>query len=156
MKRISIFMILLFVSGVVVAQAKTSSAKTTQDDVREAVFRWQFENNRAGVFRGAPFFCLSLNGADPTTAFMRRFKGYRTPLKKISQCDTSSRGVSDSKTGKYGGVVFKVQDGMISDDEAWLSGGYFFDGLGASGNQYKLKKIKGKWQVVEDQITFIS
>ena len=155
MKLISLLTLMLFICGVAVtAQPKASTTQSSQDDVREAVFRWQFENNKAGVPRGAAFFCLSLNGRDPTTAFMKRFKGYRTPLKKISQCDISGAGVTSGKSA--GGVVFKVEDGMMSDSEAILTGGYFLDGLGASGNQYTVKKINGKWKVVDDQLTFIS
>ena len=157
MKRIALFSLMCFITSVsFAAQTKSSSTQSNPDDVREAVFRWQFENNKAGVPPGAGFYCLSLNGRDPTNVFMRRFKGYRIPLKKISECNTSGGGVSDAKTGKYGGVVFKVEDGMMSSDEALFTGGYFFDGIGASGNQYTVKKINGKWKVVEDRVTWIS
>lgn len=157
MKRLTLFSLMFFMSGLVIAaQTKSAAAQSTQDDVREAVFRWQFENNKAGVPKGAKFFCLSVNGGDPTTAFMNRFKGYRTPVKKISGCNTSAAGVTDAKSGQAGGVVFKVEDGMMSNDEALFTGGYFFDGLGASGNQYTVRKINEKWKVVADRITWIS
>ena len=43
-----------------------------------------------------------------------------------------------------------------SDIEVEVGGGYYASGWGASGNTYTLKKVNGKWQVINDTMNWIS
>ncbi len=128
-----------------------------EDDIREAVFRYQFEHNASGQQKQAAVYCLSIGeNADPSDEFMRRFAEYKTPVRKRSECDVGRLGVVDKNTHKRG-LVFRVDSmNWISGTEVEARGGYFEGGLSASGNTYTVRKRLGKWGVTEDKMNWIS
>jgi len=48
-------------------------------------------------------------------------------------------------------VIFSVTSiAFTNADTALVSGGYYEDGLSASGNGYVVKRLNRKWEVTED------
>ena len=129
------------------------------DDIREAVFRWQFENN-ASYHREKVIF-LSIDDKDPGDAFMKRFKGYRLPVKKMSQSkrlksEKSLSGVVDKNTGARG-IIFRIKSiTWITNNEVEVEGGYYEHGLSASVNVYHVVYRDHHWVVDKDTLLLIS
>jgi hypothetical protein len=133
-----------------------------ENDIREAVFRYQFEHNTSGAQQTARFYCLSLGEyskeLDPDDELMQRFQGHKPAVKKISQCVCSPEaGVKDKETGQLGGLVFRATSiKWISDTEVEVKGGYYEGGLSSSGNVYQVVQKEGQWIVTKDQMQWIS
>lgn len=59
-------------------------------------------------------------------------------------------------TGKRG-VMFRVRTTKwVSETEVDVAGGYFENGLSASGNNYTVIKMQGKWTVSKAKTNWIS
>jgi len=132
---------------------------TQENDIREAVFRYQFNHNSSIQGKSAAVYCLSVGekNADPSDDLMRRFAAFKPPVREASDCSTDAyRGVAEKRTGKRG-VVFRVRTiKWVSETEVDVVGGYFEDGLSASGNTYTVIKTQGKWTVSKAKTNWIS
>ena len=65
-------------------------------------------------------------------------------------------GVVEKKTGKRG-LLFRVRSiKWLSDIEVQVVGGYFEDGLSASGNTYTVVRTRDKWMVNSAGTNWIS
>ena len=66
------------------------SRASQEDQIREAVFRYQFQHNQSGIQDQARVYCLTSGSwnedDDPSDEFMTRFQGHVPPVKKGSQC----------------------------------------------------------------------
>lgn len=150
------------VSSVPVVSPTALPRSAQEDDIREAVFRYQFEHNASGTQQTAKFYCLSLGeyskDIGPDDGLMQRFQGHKPAVKKVSQCVYSLEvGVKDKETGQSGGLVFRVTSiRWISDTEIEVEGGYYEGGLSASGNVYRVVQKGSQWIVTEDQMRWIS
>jgi hypothetical protein len=136
------------------------SARVSQEnDIREAVFRYQFRHNSSIQGQKAGVYCLSVGekNADPPDDFMKRFAAFKPAVQKASDCSTDPyRGVAEKRTGRRG-VVFRVRSiKWVSETEVEVVGGYFEDGLSASGNTYAVIKTQGKWTVSKAKTNWIS
>jgi len=156
---------------VLAAPAARIARASAADDIREAVFRYQFQHNASGQQRRARVYGLALGvespgsspptGApadiDPSDAFMQRFTGNQPPVAKRSQCIvTHDTGVHDAATGEPG-LVFHVA-GIVwaSDREAVVAGGYYEGNLSASGNEYRVEYGSGSWVVTQNTMRWIA
>lgn len=134
---------------------------TKEDDIRETVFRYQFEHNASGLQQNAKVYFLSLGSLgetkDPSDEFMKRFRGHKPAVKKVSQSTVSVfEGVKDEDTGEQG-LIFRVtRIEWKNDVEVEVQGGYYESGLSASGNIYRVRREGGKWVVKEDRMLWIS
>jgi hypothetical protein len=133
---------------------------TTDDDIREAVFRHLFEHNASGQQRAAKVYCLQIEGkADPSPELLLRFEGNKPPVKRASLCTFShgsARGAVQDETGAPG-LIFRVDSiQRTGPDSAVVEGGYFEAGLSASGNIYELARESGRWIVTKDTMRWIS
>ncbi len=151
-------MLLMFTSGCV--SFATDAARLSQEDnIREAVFRYQFDHNASGQQKRATVYCLSVGEkhTDPSDEFMKRFADHKPPVRKVSACQTDPyKGVIDKRTGTPG-LVFRVTGiRWISDNEVEASGGYYEAGLSSSGNTYAGTKQHGTWKVSSDKMNWIS
>ena len=128
-----------------------------EDDIREAVFRHLFRNNASALQGDAQVYCLQLHGdADPGEALLRRFAGHRPPVVKASACRLDpAKGVTEQTTGRRG-LIFRIDSIRRTGDEAIAEGGYFEAGLSASANRYVVRRIAGRWQVVDDAMHSIA
>jgi hypothetical protein len=139
--------------------AGKQSPASRDDDLREAIFRYQFQHNHSGIQQQAAVYCLSVSekATDPTDAFTKRFEGNTPPVKKVSECSASAdKGVSDKATGGHG-LIFRI--GAItwrSSTEATAQGGYYEGGVSASGNVYQVRRQGSAWIVTEDKQLWIS
>ena len=132
---------------------------TQENDIREAVFRYQFHHNSSIQGQSAAVYCLSVGekNADPPDDFMKRFAGFKPPVRKVSECSTDAyKGVVEKRTGKHG-LVFRVRNiKWISEAEVEVGGGYFEDGLSASGDTYTVRRLQRGWRVSKAKINWLS
>jgi hypothetical protein len=158
MKTITQFLVLFaFIS---IASGEDKARESQTDDIREAVFRWQFEHNASGQQQKAKVYFLQIgekDKGDPSDQFMKRFVQHKPSVRKVSQCAADTRkGVLDKQTGEKG-LIFRIAAiEWKSDTEVAVSGGYYEAGLSASGNTYTVKKVDGKWTVTKDEMHWIS
>ena len=129
-----------------------------QNDIREAVFRYQFGHNASIQGSSAAVYCLSIESkADPPDDFMKRFAGFKPSVHKASDCSTDPyKGVLEKATGKRGLVFWVKSIKWISQTHAEVAGGYFEDGLSASHNTYIVSRAKGRWRVSKAWMTRLS
>jgi hypothetical protein len=152
-------LLLIFVFSVCLAELPNNAAQEL--DIREATFRYQFGKNASYQQQGAKNYYLAVESGDkqtdPDDAFMKRFTGNNPPVKKVSECDAwPDKGVVDMKTGEQG-IIFKTGAiKWLSDNEVEVSGGYYENGLSASGNTYYLKRVDGKWKVTKGVMHWIA
>ncbi len=129
-----------------------------EDETREAVFRYQFANNRAGAKAYETLFFLSVeDGSDPTDDFMERFRNSGHRVRKVSQCACLPLdGVRDRETGEAGVILNAWGITWITEDEAEVEGGHYRHGLSSSGNYYRVVREGGRWTVKEERNLWIS
>jgi hypothetical protein len=130
-----------------------------EDDIREAVFRWQFDHNVSGQQKKAQAYFLSVGQKhdDPSDEFMKRFADNKPPVRKRSECSADpGKGVLDKKTGERGLLFHVTSIKWKSETQVEAEGGYYEAGRSASGNVYTLKKGNGRWVVTNDKLVEIS
>ena len=157
MKFVAYLFLLFGFASLGLAADKARESQT--DDIREAVFRWQFDHNASGQQTNAQVYFLEVGqkGDDPSDEFMKRFAGHKPPVRKKSACNAApGKGVFDKKTGQQGLIFRATSIDWKSDAEVDVQGGYYEAGLSSSGNTYTLKKKNGKWKVTNDQMQYIS
>jgi hypothetical protein len=120
------------------APSSEAQAAATSD-IAEAVFRYQFRHNASSLQERADRYCLSLPGErSPDAAFLQRFDGNTPPVMGVEECRRQS--------GKN--LLFRVQRlDWRSDDEVWVTGGYWEGNLSSSGESYRVRRKDGKWVV---------
>ncbi|MBX7173107.1 MAG: hypothetical protein K1X72_19210 [Pyrinomonadaceae bacterium] len=125
-----------------------------EKNIIETVFRFQ-SKNLASKDNTIIYF-LSLYDKDPDNKFMIRFQGLPR-IKKYSQAVVNGiDGVKDKETG-VSGLILQIKGiKWLNQNEVKVTGGYYEDGLSASGNTYTVKRIKGKWIVTKDDLKWIS
>jgi len=157
--------VLLILGLVIYNKASIKPLTEQENDIREAVFRYQFAHNASAsefVGKNDVFYFLGFgsledkNTKDPSDKFIRRFENNIPPVRKASQCEISQTedkeygSIKDKETKKKG-LLFLIEDiYWVADKEVRVDGEYFHDGLASSGNTYRLKKKGNKWIVVED------
>jgi hypothetical protein len=129
-----------------------------EDSIREAVYRYQFENNVSGQRENANAYYLSLEGgSDPSDQLLRQFEGHTPPVKPVSAStlEAGTALVLDQESG-LPGLIFDVGEiRWLSDDEVEVEGGYEEASESASGGVFRLRKEAGRWQVVASQMLWI-
>ena len=153
-------LLLLFVFAAV-GHSADDARKSQEDDIREAVFRWQFEHNASEQQQNAKVYFLEIGekGGDPSNDLIKRFAGNNPAVRKRSECSVDMRrrvGVLDKKTGEKGFILQVRRIEWKSDTGVDVKGGYYEHGLSSSGNTYTLIKEKGKWKVTNDKMNGIS
>ena len=139
--------------------AVSASWKSQEDDIREAVFRYQFHHNASALQQEAKVYCLAVGRklGDPTDEFMRRFRNDKPAVRKASSCDLmTGNGVVERRTGNQGIELEIASLKWISDSEVEVEGGYYEGNMSSSGNLYTVNERDGKWRVTKDQMQSIS
>ena len=123
----------------------TTDRSAELDNVFEALFRYQFENNVSAEQQQAETYFLTIKTRNPPSEFLKRFSGHTPPVK------------NGSEFGIGKGLKFRI-DGWewISDDKIEVMGGYYEDVLSSSGSCYILLRKNGKWIVEKADMYMIS
>jgi hypothetical protein len=146
-------LLVLFTSALL-GFASDAARESQVDDVREAVFRYQFDHSDAVK---VIFISVGENGGDPSDEFMKRFADHKPPVRKESSSHfVIHKGVLDKKTGERGVTFFVRHIRWISDTEVEVTGGYFFAELGASVNVYTVKKSDGIWKITKEELKAVA
>ena len=154
--NVSLFLLFAFLS---VGMGADNARQSQEDDIREAVFRWQFDHNVSGQQKKAKVYSLAVGEkySDPSDQFMKRFADNQPPVRKRSECNADAgKGVLDKKTGEQGLLFHVTSIKWKSDAQVEVEGGYYEAGLSASGNIYTLKNERGNWKVTNDKLVEIS
>jgi hypothetical protein len=132
------------------AQGSATPAARAADEeqIAEAVFRYQFDHNASGMGKTAEKYCLSLPGEKmPSAVFLQRFEGHTPPVMAADQCDR--------KSGKN--LFFRVQKiDWRKDGEVWVRGGYYEGNLSSSLELFQVVNENGKWTVKGSRMEAIS
>ena len=114
-----------------------------EDDIREAVFRQQFADYEKNNLHPAGNYYLRIGkkGDDPSTKFLRRFKGHRPKVRKGSQATYSGVDAVD-------GIIFNIYAiEWINDKEALVFGSRYEGDIVVPDLRYNVTKESGKWVV---------
>jgi hypothetical protein len=126
-----------------------------EDNIRESVFRYRMAESRSS----GPFF-LSIDGNDPSDAFMARFATSDRKVKKASESqyvkDPSPGWLRDRSTGEQGISFSADAISWLSSDRVEVRGGMYCGGLCADAGVYRIEKKQGRWVVIEYKIKVVS
>lgn len=135
------------------------SESVYDDDVLEAVFRYQFIHDSSDLQGRARVFFLSVYDRDPSNNLMDRFQGHQPPVKRVSDCEVSTKArgsgaihVVDRST-REPGLIYRVERIMwTSHTEAQVTGGYYAGGRAASEHLYHVVRDREEWVVKKDTL----
>ena len=126
--------------------------------LREAAFRYIFENNNSTLKSRAAAYCLSFeDDRDPPETFIKRLADAWPPVKPRSACRLDDKlGVVDHQTGRRC-LVFSIREVVPTGvGRATVKCGYYEANLSAAGYTLLLHYDKGDWSVEEASIDWIS
>lgn len=130
---------------------KSPKIKKDEDDIREAVFRYQFQQYDA---KGSRNFTVYLSVGDPqgpSDDFMKRFRKEMPFVKKSAEAV-----ISPTEGVKNGIILIAEEVNWTHPDRAVVSGGYYIASLGAESNLYTVQRKNGKWAVTDVRLEWIS
>jgi len=127
--------------------AGNASQPARDDDVREAVFRYQFRNTGLSV----AIHFIAVDGKNPSDAFLKRFRDDDPPVRPISESRVEKkpiRTVVDKKSGQSG-IIFRVGTiKWISGEKADVEGSYECgDNCTGAAGVYHAVLQDGHWTV---------
>jgi hypothetical protein len=130
------------------------------DDIREAVFRYQFQNSDPTKWQNMEVYFLELmpDKKSPSPEFINRFSDIYPPVKPVSDAVINPRNgvVTDKETGKEG-IIFNIEAiRWVDKDSVEVDGSFYVANLCAEGHTYYLKWFKGIWVVYKDIMHWIS
>lgn len=123
--------------------------------MREAVFRYLFEDDGCGCASVVSVYFLSfgsskMTDADPPSQFMTRFRGHELQVRPVSQSTSDvARGVCDKETGERGIILRVGRVVWMSGTEIQVRGGYYSNGVSAATSLYQATLEDGRWEVTE-------
>jgi hypothetical protein len=164
---VGVFALCVLSSITVLARSHRAHTPAVEDDIREVVLRYQMAGWAKGSDKAAngaadaigkaaaaasyyKVFFISTNDEDPTDELMKRFAKFPVRVEKSSQSEIDKKignAVVDKAT-KERGIRFRV--GKITwngSDSIEVEGGYFCDGLCASGETFSVRRKQGFWKV---------
>jgi uncharacterized protein (TIGR02996 family) len=123
-----------------------------EDDVREAVFR-EVMGDGDGV--GSRFLQVE-NNRDPSPYLFARLAERYNAIRPASAADKRGEGIFEKQTGERGCLV--SIDGLewVADGRCDVQGGFFWDGLAAQGNLFRVGLKDNSWGVLEVRTLWIS
>jgi hypothetical protein len=132
--------------------ADTAARAGQEDDIREAIFRYEMKDRASIIF-------LDINNQDPSDSFMSRFSDVKLPIKKMSAIAPAKkplqRWIHDRETGKPGVALSVGKIAWTSDHEVIVAGGYFCGSLCAGGDFYVTIR-DGRWVVEKFDLKVVS
>ncbi|HEV3218196.1 MAG TPA: hypothetical protein VGZ48_00385 [Candidatus Acidoferrales bacterium] len=150
MRRLIFVSMLLAAAGAALSAQKPAdeSARAGQeDDVREAVFRYQFKNTGLP----AAYHFIAFDEKNPPDAFLKRFRDDDPPVRPISESHIEKKPIRTvvSKKDGQGGIIFNLGHvKWISDVKAEVEGSYDCgDNCEGVSGTYHAVKQDGRWSV---------
>ena len=119
-----------------------------RDALLQAVFNYQFANNRSSIGKDAATYFIGLeNGQDPDEDFLRRFEEHLPPVEPLSMAGTAGQRVVDSRTGNPA-LIFQIRKVTETETGGTLvETGYYEAELSASWNTLRGICEGGEWQI---------
>jgi hypothetical protein len=118
-----------------------------EDNVREAVFRYQFKNFELLV----AYRFISLNGKNPSAAMLQRFHGEQPPVLPVSDSEKLKKPmklIQNRNDYKQGALFNQGQIKWISDTKADIDGGFECgDICDEASGVYHASRQDNKWIV---------
>jgi hypothetical protein len=112
----------------------TPTDLSEEDQIREVVFRYQFEFNASGLGEGATAYYLRLGqGRDPSPELLARFEGHAPPVKPLSATEIR----------------------WVGDNEVEVDGGYDEASESAAASKYRVLREQDEWRVVGSEMLWI-
>jgi hypothetical protein len=132
------------IAGYFAYATRTASLSDEEWDICEAVLRHQIYHS-AAAGRGTATAYMEVQGCNPTSAFLSRFRGHQPPVK------------AGWRFYRGSGVLYRI-DGIkrTGEDSADVYGGYYEGHMSASGNTYYVVRKDGKWVVERDDMHWIT
>lgn len=129
------------------------------DDVREAAFRYLFQDNASGLKQRARFYCLEVEGgADASPALLARLADVGVRVVPASRCVKDAKdGVTEQPSGDRPGLVFRIEAiRKVGPGRVDVDAGYYEAGLSASGETLEMVREGQAWKVTADRRRWIS
>lgn len=141
--------------------ASDASAEDAAWDVREAVFRHQFEDNASGQQQSVAYYFLALGNPtereDPPPEFLKRFEGHTPKVVPVSQSTAADNSAVIHQDDGKRGLIFQITNlQWIDETTAEVQGGYYEGNVSASGNLYRVEKRGDEWVVTDDRVMWMS
>jgi hypothetical protein len=140
------------------ANEHTRVVLSEDEQIREVVFRYQFEHNASGQGESASAYYLGLgHGDDPSAELLTPFEGHTPPVKPLSasELEPGTAQVVDKETG-LPGLAFLITDiRWVSDHQVEVDGEYREASESAAGSTYQVVKEDGQWRVAGAQMHWI-
>lgn len=159
MNRLILFVlcVLLMLGGMGCKKAPITKEQR-EDNIREAVLRYMFENNASAMQQDAKVYFIAVDArTDPTQDLLGRFKGNQPPVKPVSAATHFGWGGVKDRGSGAAGLIFTVQKiDWISDSQVLVAGEYFEDSESRGGTQYKVLFENDQWVVTETEMEWIS
>ena len=135
--------------------------KTQEDDIREAVFRYHMTQLPPQFpfitrIKFPEIYFLSVNRADPSSAFMAHFRNCKPAVKPCSAVKPGRFENFDKATGKEGIIISADAVRGIASDQAKVETGWHKDGRGGTFGTCLVQREKNGWVVVYYAIRGIS
>ncbi len=150
MRRLILLSLLLMAAAAALpAQraADESSHAAQEDDIREAVFRYQFKNTGLNL----AYNFIAIDDKNPSDAFVRRFKDDDPPVRPISESHVEKKPIRTvvSKKDGQNGIIFRVGHiKWVSDVRANVEGSFdCADNCTGASGVYHAVKQDGHWTV---------
>jgi hypothetical protein len=130
---------------------KPSSKTVAENDIREAVFRYQFDHDATQQKTYTKVYFISIeNEKDPDDEFLRRFAGNTPMVKKKSQAvgdNKGTGGVIDHET-RGSGIIYRItQLKWVNENEVEVEADFHVAMLFAGGCKYRVRRENNQWLI---------
>ncbi len=125
---------------------------SVEDQVREAVFRYQFEVSASGLGNDASAYNLGLgHGDDRSAELLAGFEGHVPAIRPLcaSEPEPGTAQVVDRGTGTPGPAFLITDVRLLDDREAEVDAEYQEASESAAGSTYRVVKANGQLRVEE-------
>ncbi|WP_395092958.1 hypothetical protein [Armatimonas sp.] len=136
-------------------------SQQTEDDIREAVFRFHMAKlppqfSFITRIKFPEIYFLSVNRADPSSSFMARFRNNKPAVKPCSAVKPRRFEVFDKATGQEGVILSANNVRWIAANQAKVETGWRTSGRGGTFGTCLVQREKNGWVVVYYAIRGIS
>lgn len=157
-KRRIIVLALIGVTAIVGSRVFYWRFNDLQDDIREAVFRYEVDRRSKAGSRTVHYLALGASAdRDPSDRFMKRFQRYDGSVKKVSaSTGYGSPEVRDAETGRWGAILFVESVRWTGANQVAVKGGVYGGQRAVRWNVYQVVKRGDRWYVTRVDMYMVS